>query len=253
MCSVAGKRLSRLSLMQQKKPDKSGNGAEACKRPGGPMTPRISYVDPATIKDEAMLAELERCRREGTPRPESQAIRAHVPAAFWSFANTWRDVFHQGVADHNIKELCRVYVSRSVLCEFCGNQRSMKSAKAGLVEDDYSDLINFESSVRYDDRQKAALAYAEAITWDLPADDALWERLHRHFSEPELVEIGYFVAITMGQQRWLRTLNIEHHQILAGTDASMAPGFETMDALQRSKASPHYWANPKATPKPSAA
>ncbi len=26
-------------------------------------------------------------------------------------------------------------------------------------------------------------------------------------------EIGYFVAITMGQQRWLRTLNIEHHQI----------------------------------------
>jgi hypothetical protein len=57
----------------------------------------------------------------------------------------------------------------------------------------------------------------------------------------------------MGQQRWLRTLNIEHHQILAGTDASMAPGFETIDALQQSKASPHYWAKPKATSKPSAA
>jgi alkylhydroperoxidase family enzyme len=117
-----------------------------------------------------------------------------VPAAFWSFANTWRDVFHHGVADHNIKELCRIYVSRSVLCEFCGNQRSMKSAKAGLVEADYMDLINFETSARYDDRQKAALAYAECITWDLPADDKLWARLHRHFSEPELVEIGYFVA-----------------------------------------------------------
>jgi hypothetical protein len=129
----------------------------------------------------------------------------------------------------------------------------MKSAKAGLIEDDYRDLINFEASTRYDDRQKAALAYAEAITWDLPADDALWERLHKHFSEPELVEIGYFVAITMGQQRWLRTLNIEHHQVLAGTDASMAPGFETMEALQHSKASPHYWANRKATPNSSAA
>jgi hypothetical protein len=56
------------------------------------------------------------------------------------------------------------------------------------------------------------------------------------------VEIGYFVAITMGQQRWLRTLNIEHHQILAGTDASMAPGFETLDALQRSKLAEDYWA-----------
>jgi len=210
--------------------------------------PRISYVDPATVKDPAMLAEFDRCAREGTPRPESQAVRAHVPAVFWSFANSWRDVFKNGVADHAIKELCRIYVSRSVLCEFCGNQRSMKAAKAGVVEDDYRDLINFETSTRYDDKQKAALAYAEAITWDLPTDDKFWARLHKHFSEPELVEIGYFVALTMGQQRWLRTLDIEHHQILAGTDASMAPGFETEDALERSKTDPTYWARKKAAP-----
>jgi len=72
--------------------------------------------------------------------------------------------------------------------------------------------------------------------------------LHKHFSEPELVEIGYFVAITMGQQRWLRTLNIEHHQVLAGTDASMAPGFETSEALERAKQAADYWA--KIAPKP---
>ena len=76
----------------------------------------------------------------------------------------------------------------------------------------------------------------------------MWARLRKHFSEPELVEIGYFVAITMGQQRWLRTLNIEHHQILAGTDASMAPGFEDADALARSKQATDYWA--KVAPKP---
>jgi len=218
------------------------------------MSPRISYVDPSTVTDEAMLKELDRCRREGTPRPESQAIRAHVPATFWSFANTWRDVFHNGVADHNIKELCRVYVSRSVLCEFCGNQRSMKSAKTGLIEDDYRELIDFESSPRYTEKQKAALAYAECITWDLPSTDDLWTRLRKHFSEAELVEIGYFVAITMGQQRWLRTLNIEHHQVLAGTDASMAPGFETLDALVKSKSDPNYWAkqDPKQDLNPSA-
>jgi alkylhydroperoxidase family enzyme len=203
---------------------------------------RISYVDPASIADPRMLLELDRCRREGTPRPESQAIRAHVPACFWSFADTWRTVFHSGVVDHSIKELCRVYVSHSVKCEYCGNQRSIKSARAGVVEEDYKELLNFEKSERYDDRQKAALAYAEAITWDVSATDELWERLHAHFSEPELVELGYFIAITMGQQRWLRTLNIEHHQVLAGTDAAMAPGFETAEALKRSKAQPDYWA-----------
>ena len=208
--------------------------------------PRISYVDPADIADPDMLAELDRCRREGTPRPESQAVRAHVPAVFWSFANSWRDVFHRGVADHAIKELCRIYVSRSVKCEYCGNQRSIKAAKQGIVEDDYADLINFETSSRYDERQKAALSYAEAITWDLSTDDAFWARLHRHFSEPELVEIGYFVALTMGQQRWLRTLDIEHHQVLVGQSGSMAPGFESEDELKRSKSDPNYWANKRA-------
>ncbi len=209
---------------------------------------RISYVDPATIEDERMLDELDRCRRMGTPRPESQAIRAHVPAAFWSFAQTWDAVFRNGVMDNSIKELCRVYVSRSVKCEYCGNQRSVKSAKAGLVEADYKDLLDFEKSTRYDERQKAALAYAEAITWDLPADDALWARLKSHFSEPQIVELGYFIAITMGQQRWLRTLNIEHHQVLAGTDASMAPGFESDAALKESKARADYWAKQNARP-----
>jgi alkylhydroperoxidase family enzyme len=214
--------------------------------------PRISYIDPAST-DAAMQAEFARCAEYGTPRPESQAVRAHVPATFWAFANTWRDVFHTGIADHGIKELCRLYVSRSVLCEFCGNQRSIKAGKAGAVEADYLDLINFETSTRYDDRQKAALAYAECITWDLPSTDAMWTRLRKHFSEPELVEIGYFIAITMGQQRWLRTLDIEHHQILPGTDGSMAPGFEDMDALKRSKSDPNYWAKKKPNPSSSAA
>src|SRR5436190_21910031 len=158
--------------------------------------PRISYVDPATVKDEAMLAEFDRCRREGTPRPESQAVRAHVPAVFWSFANSWRDVFKHGVADHAIKELCRIYVSRSLKCANCGNQRSMKAASQGIVEDDYRDLINFESSTRYNDKQKAALSYAEAITWELPVDDTFSARLHQQSSEPELVEIGLSVALT---------------------------------------------------------
>lgn len=209
---------------------------------------RISYVDPATITDPEMLEELDRCRREGTPRPESSLIRAHVPACFWSFANSWRDIFKNGVCDHSIKELCRVYVSRSVNCEYCGNQRSIKAAGEGLKEAQYDDLLNFEKSIRYDERQKAALAYAEAITWRLGTDDAFWNRLYKYFSEPELVELGCFIALTMGQQSWLRLLNIEHHQALTGTSAGMAPGFETAEALAKSKASSDYWVKKKASP-----
>ena len=45
----------------------------------------------------------------------------------------------------------------------------------------------------------------------------------------------------MGQQSWLRLLDIEHHEVLAGTAASMAPGFDTAQALAASKAAEDYW------------
>jgi len=202
---------------------------------------RISYV-PLEQMDAEMRKEMERCQREGTPRPESSAIRAHVKACFWFFANSWRDLFRNGVLEHPIKELCRLYISRSVQCDYCGNQRSVKAAGAGMIEDDVKDLLNFEKSKRYDERQKAALAYAEAIAWHIDTDDAFWERMHKHFSEPELVELGCMIGLTLGQQSWLRLLNIDHHQVLAGTDASMAPGYQTAEELQRSKADPQYWA-----------
>ncbi len=206
-----------------------------------PNTPRISYVPLEDMTPE-MREEMKRCAREGTPRPESTAVRAHVPAAFWFFANSWRDLFREGIVEHSLKELCRVYVSRSTKCEYCGNQRSEKGAEQGLDEGKYDELLNFESFDGYDERQKAALAYAEAIAWGLETDDAFWERMHRHFSEPELVELGCMIGLTLGQQSWLRLLNIEHHEVMAGTEAAMAPGFESAEALAASKGSSDYWA-----------
>jgi alkylhydroperoxidase family enzyme len=203
---------------------------------------RISYV-PLDDMTPEMRVEMERCAVEGTPRPESTAIRAHVPAAFWFFADSWKNLFREGIVDHDIKELCRVYVSRSIKCEYCGNQRSEKGKEMGLTEGKYDDLLNFETSSIYDDRQKAALAYTEAIVWHLETDDALWGRLNSHFSEDELVELGCFVGLTLGQQSWLRLLNIEHHEVLSKTSASMAPGFETAEDLVESKASEAYWAS----------
>ena len=205
--------------------------------------PHISYL-PLEAMDDRMRAEMERCAREGTPRPESSAVRAHAPNAFWAFADSWQATFHSGVCDHAINELCRVYISRTVKCEFCGNQRSIKATTQGLLEQQYDELLNFEKSDRYDERQKAALSYAEAIAWGLgdTDEDAFWARLRAHFSEPELVELGCFIALTFGQQSWIRLLGIDHHQYMAGTSASMAPGFETAQAATATKASGDYWA-----------
>jgi len=42
----------------------------------------------------------------------------------------------------------------------------------------------------------------------------VWERLRRHFSDDQILELGYFIALTLGQQRWIKTLGIGHGEVL---------------------------------------
>jgi AhpD family alkylhydroperoxidase len=185
---------------------------------------RISYVEPGSVTDPGLAAILEESRTYGTPRLESQAIRAHVPAVLRTFAASWQQVFREGVLDHRIKELARVYVAKSLECGYCAGQRSHIAAEQGATEDDYDDIIDFRRSGRYDGRQLAALRWAEAIAWDpASADDDLWAELHKHFSEPELVELGYFIGLTMGQQRFLKTVQVKHGDLGTDSLAGLAP------------------------------
>ncbi|MEX1141013.1 MAG: carboxymuconolactone decarboxylase family protein [Thermoleophilaceae bacterium] len=179
-------------------------------------------MDPATIEDPDLLAILERARRFGTPRPESQAVRAHNPPVMKAFNDAWEVFFRQGVCDHAIKELCRLYIAKSVDCQYCGAQRS---TDAGTTEDAVDEILMFEQSDRFDAREKAALGWAMATAWDASlATDELWEALHEHFDEPQLVELGHFIALTLGQQRFIKTLDLGHGEVLADTDAGLAPG-----------------------------
>jgi hypothetical protein len=41
-----------------------------------------------------------------------------VPAVIRAFSQAWMTTFREGVLDHDLKELCRVYVSQSIECEY---------------------------------------------------------------------------------------------------------------------------------------
>lgn len=82
------------------------------------------------------------------------------------------------------------------------------------MEDDYDELLEFERSDRYDERQKAALLYTSHLVWNPEGvDEALRDRLREHFTEEQIVELGYFVGLTFGQQRWIKTLGIRHGEV----------------------------------------
>lgn len=79
-----------------------------------------------------------------------------------------------------------------------------------------AELMRYEKSDLFTQREKIALRYADAIMYDpAQADDALWEALHGEFTEPELVELGYWVGFTFGGQRWLKTLSTKQGEFTA--------------------------------------
>ncbi len=93
-----------------------------------------------------------------------------------------------------------------------------------MEEDRLRELDDFERSSLFTEREKVALRYADAITWDpTQADEAMWADLKKHFSEEELVEIGYAVGVFCGGQRWIHTLQIKHGEV----DAKSTTGYRT--------------------------
>ena len=100
-------------------------------------------------------------------------------------------------------------------------QRSVQAGRQGVSEAQYDELVDFVTSDKFTDREKAALTYTSAIMWNAEiADDQLWGKLKQYFTLPELVELGFFVALTLGQQRWIKTLGIRHGEVLADTGIS---------------------------------
>ncbi len=107
-------------------------------------------------------------------------IRARVPGVDATYAYIRDNVLTSGLVDQELKGLCFRFV-------------------AGEVD-----------PAAYEGRERAALDWAHAIAWDSDrADDELWERLHSHFSEPELVELGCSIGFELGQQHFIRTLGLE--------------------------------------------
>jgi hypothetical protein len=152
--------------------------------------PRIGYFPVEDLVDPELRSAVRDAARHGSPRPESQAVRAHAPEVLRAFTRAWNRTFRHGVCDPEIKELCRRHVE---------------------------DGADFDAELdRFDDRERAALAYAHAITHDPgEATDALWARLHRHFTDEQLVELGWFVAMAHGQKRWLQTVRCGRGEVLS--------------------------------------
>jgi alkylhydroperoxidase family enzyme len=173
---------------------------------------RIGFKLPSQIDDAECRGWLETAIERGKPGPEFQAIRAHAPGVMRSFTMSRQWLYHEGFLDFELKELLRAYIALAGECAYCSNQGVAR--EIGADDAQLDELLGHETSERYSPREKLALRYADAIMWDPAlADDAMGQELSAEFSEPELVELGYWIGFTFGGQRWLKTLGATQGQL----------------------------------------
>jgi alkylhydroperoxidase family enzyme len=73
-----------------------------------------------------------------------------------------------------------------------------------------ADLGGWRDSSAFSDLERAALEYAERMTYTgQKVDDALFERLRTHFGEPQIVELTAAIALENFRSKFNPALGVE--------------------------------------------
>jgi len=108
-----------------------------------------------------------------------------------------------------LRSLVSVRVSQINWCPFCVDINSANVLKRGVEQPKLSELANFDTSTRFNEREKAALSYAEAMTYSNNQPTvAQVERLRAHFDDDAIIELTALVAFQNLSSKFNATLKV---------------------------------------------
>jgi AhpD family alkylhydroperoxidase len=99
--------------------------------------------------------------------------------------------------DHRLQLLVKTRVSQINGCEYCLHMHTEDARGLGETEARLYLLDAWHESALYSPRERAALAWAEALTHiaRTRAPDDLYDELLRHFSEKEVADLSIAIAL----------------------------------------------------------
>jgi AhpD family alkylhydroperoxidase len=105
--------------------------------------------------------------------------------------------------EHNLIELVKLRSSQINGCANCVNLHAGILRKLGESEERIQLVVAWGEATCFSEREKAALAWAEAVTLvaDTHVPDAVYEQAHRHFSEKELVDLTFAIVTINAHNR----------------------------------------------------
>lgn len=97
--------------------------------------------------------------------------------------------------EHSLLELIKIRASQINGCAFCIDMHTKDARAAGETEQRIYALNAWRETPFFTERERAALAWAEAITRiDGGVSDDLYAKAREHFSEKELVDVTWAAA-----------------------------------------------------------
>ncbi len=73
-----------------------------------------------------------------------------------------------------------------------------------------AELPNYQASDAFTDAEKAAIRLADVLAGDhKAADDELFDELRKHYSESEILDLGWRITSFIGYGRLIRVLDLE--------------------------------------------
>lgn len=110
---------------------------------------------------------------------------------------------HSSGLERTLFELVKTRASQINGCAYCLDMHTKDARKAGEIEQRLYALSAWREAPFYTDRERAALAWAEALTLisenDVP--DALYEATRKHFDEKEIVALTMAIVAINGWNR----------------------------------------------------
>lgn len=142
---------------------------------------------------------------------ESARLWARTPKAFAALALLYGAFDRRSSPiEPALRTLITVRVSQINGCAFCVDLNSAVGLRRGIDAEKLLDLTYFEASPRFTDREKAALAYAEAVTFqDRQPTPEHFGQLRRHFTEDAIIELTGLIAFQNLSSKFNAALGVE--------------------------------------------
>jgi AhpD family alkylhydroperoxidase len=134
-----------------------------------------------------------------TPRLDAFAA---APALMQSWLEFGRGTLRGGL-EEGLMELVKIRASQLNGCAFCLHMHTAEARKKGEAEERLYLLDAWRESTLYSDRERAALAWTEALTLvaETHAPDDAYQALRDHFTEEEQVALTLLIVVINGWNR----------------------------------------------------